>query len=62
MHLRKMQISFYQKTKFIFASKEDKNQFFDFEKDVMTSRFLKLKKKKDHNNKGIKNIFQQKKY
>ena len=26
----------------------------------MTSRFLKLKKK-DHNNKGIKNIFQQKK-
>ena len=27
----------------------------------MTSKFLKLKKKKDHNNKDIKNIFQKKK-
>ena len=31
-----------------------------FEKDVMISRFLKLKKKKkDHDNKNIENIFQQ---
>ena len=29
-----------------------------FEKDVMISRFLKLKKK-DHDNKNIENIFQQ---
>ena len=30
-----------------------------FEKDVMISRFLKLKKKEDHDNENIENIFQQ---
>ena len=34
--------------------------FFDFEKDIMTSRLLTKKKKKDHDNKNIKNMFQQK--
>ena len=33
---------------------------FYFEKVVMISRFLKLKKKKNHDNKDIKNMFQQK--
>ena len=73
LHLMKMQISFYFE-KFRFASNEDANQFlflknsnlhlmkmqisFYFEKVVMISKILKLKK--NHDNKDIKNMFQQK--
>lgn len=44
---------------FKFASKEDKDLFLCFEKDLLMNRFLKFNKV-NHDNKSIKNIFQQK--
>ena len=59
MHLRKTQISFYFE-KFRFTSKEDANQFYGFWKRCNDNQIFETKKI-DHDNKSIKNIFQQKK-
>ena len=53
-----MQISFFDWEKIRSASNKDANKFFYWKKDMITSRFLKPKKKKDLDKKKIKNIFQ----